>query len=495
MTHQSHGFSRNPSLGIESEPLPDITHDAVVVVPGIMGSELRDTTTNKVVWGLSNARWLRRAWFSRTGLVPLQLTPHELAGDYGRITAPRLLTTPAWSPFFNGFEPYHGLLNTIESVVAHPDAILTFPYDWRLPVSAHARALAKAARDHLTRWRNHDAHTAARPAAVDQREARLVFIAHSMGGLLTHAALTLGGDSDLATDTRGVMTLGTPYDGSVVAANILNAIQGAPIPLPHNRLATAAATMPGVHDLLPRFLCLEDGPNVRRPTPSDISDLGGDKDLFLASQTFFDTLSQQPLPRLRPVAGIGQDTVQSFQLTAGVVYASEYNFRTDNDGELKRDLHGRPLRYTSKGDGTVHRKSASPVRRAIPVYAQHGALASGKQARRTVADFLVEDDHLGLDQADGGLGLNLPDLVHPTTPWDLTVTGTDDPAGLTCTIEAVEGDYTKPARLQADGDSRLRARSTVPHDGLYRVTLTSPHSPELTQLVFAGPDSLDPRDE
>lgn len=495
MTYQAQGYSPNPSPGLEPPLVPAVTHDAVVVVPGIMGSELYDTNRNEVIWGLANSSWLTRAWLTRSGLHSLRLTPDELAGEHTRVSARRLLKTPTWSPFVKGIEPYQKLLDTIENTVADADAILTFPYDWRLPVSAHARTLAAAARDHLTRWRSHPAQIAARAHAVDDREARLVFIAHSMGGLVTYAALTLGGDHDLADDTRGVMTLGTPFQGSVVAANILNTLQGAPLPLPHNRLAAAAATMPGVHDLLPRFLCLEDGPTVRTLTPADVADLGGDKELFAASQDFFARLYRRPLPHHRPIAGIGQDTVQSLQLHAGVVHASEYCFREDNNGELKRDKHGRPLRYPVKGDGTVHRVSASPVRRAMPIYAQHGALASGEQARRAVADFLLEDDHLGPDQADDGLGLNVADYVHPRAKWDLAITGTNEPAGIECTVSAIEGDYTKPARVQADGDDRLRATLTVPDTGLYRVTVRSDHNHTLTQLVFAGPDSAGYLDE
>lgn len=207
---------------------PAVTHDAVVLVPGIMGSELYDTGTGKVLWGLAHPTWLAKAWLTKGGLAPLHLTAEEQAGDHGRIKARRLLQIPAWSPVLRGIEPYHKMTAAIENAVAHPAAVMPFPYDWRLPVEVNARRLASEAREHLERWREHPAHTAARRQAVDEREARLVFVAHSMGGLVTYAALTLGFDSDLEADTRGVMTLGTPFHGSVVAANILNTAQGAP---------------------------------------------------------------------------------------------------------------------------------------------------------------------------------------------------------------------------------------------------------------------------
>ncbi|MGV9248659.1 lipase/acyltransferase domain-containing protein [Streptomyces sp. NPDC003710] len=470
---------------------PTITHDAIVIVPGIMGSELVDTANGEVLWGLANPGWLTKAWLARSGLTPLKLTPEEQAGEAGRIQPRRLLRTPAWTPFLRGIEPYTELVRDVESVTAHPDAVLSFPYDWRLSVAFNARLLAQAARRHLEQWRSHPAHAAARRQAVDEREARLVFVAHSMGGLVTYGALTVGGDSDLATDTRGVMTLGTPFHGSVVAANILNSIQGAPLPLPHARLSALAATMPGVHDLLPRFLCMEEDADVRGLTPADVAALGGDKDLSRQSAAFFERLYEEPLPGHRSVVGIRQDTVQSMQLRNGVVIPAEYCFRTHSDGELMRDEHGRPRRFQVWGDGTVHRESASLTRRSVPIPLQHGTLASGELARRVIMDFLLEDDHLGPDQAANALGLQVPDYVVPESKWRLKVTGTDDPSGVDCTITAVEGSWSRDARLSATGNDVLHADVQVPEAGLYRLTVDAAYSPtRLTQLVFAGPGTM-----
>jgi Lecithin:cholesterol acyltransferase len=495
MNSQLGGTLPNPSPHTEPSLTPAVTHDAVVVVPGIMGSELHDTATDKVIWGLANTGWLAKAWLTRQGLTPLRLTPDELAGDHSRVQPRRLLQTPAWSPFLRGIEPYHKLLRTIESVVAHRDAIMTFPYDWRLPVAVNGRRLAHEARDHLQRWLDHRAHTDARRQAVDERPARLVFIAHSMGGLVTYAALTTGGDSDLPADTRGVMTLGTPFLGSVVAANILNAVQGGPLPLPHARLAAAAATMPAVHELLPRFLCLEDALDVRRLTPSDVAGLGGDKDLAKAAEDSFTTLYNQPLHHHRPVVGIRQNTVQSMKLINGLVIASEYCFRTDTDGTVKRDANGAPRRYQVWGDGTVHRESASLSRRTIPVFAQHGAIGNGREARRIVADFLLEDDHLGPDQAEDGIGLTVPDYTPAGTPWDCVVTGTDDPAQVECTIAATDTAWETSVRFEAIDDDQLGAKVTLPTPGLYRVTVKADYGPVVTQLVFSGPDGKDALDD
>lgn len=472
---------------LQPEMAPAVTHDAVVIVPGIMGSELYDVLTGQVLWGLAHPQWLARAWLTRDGLTPLHLTPEEQAGSLGRVQARRLLQTPAWSPFLRGIEPYHKLTRAIEETVAAPAAVMPFPYDWRLPVAVNARLLAAEARKHLERWRRHPAHAAARRRAVDEREGRLVFVAHSMGGLVTQAALTLGFDNDLSADTRGVMTLGTPFRGSVVAANILNSVQGAPLPLPHGRLAALASSMPGVHDLLPRFVCLEEGSGARRLTPSDVGALGGDEELTKNSQEFFAQLSGREMPGHRSVAGIRQDTLQSLRLENGTVLASEYCFRSHTDGELRRDENGVARRFQAWGDGTVHRDSASLKPGAVPIALQHGALASGRAARQTVADFLLEEEDLGPDQADEGLGLTVPDYVTPGTPWSLRITGTDDPGGIDCTVAAVDGGVRREVRPYAGGGDALSADVELPAAGLYRVTVEADRLPSpLTQLVFAG---------
>ncbi|MFD8816648.1 hypothetical protein ACFV23_35495, partial [Streptomyces sp. NPDC059627] len=197
----------------------------------------------------------------------------------------------------------------------------------------------------------------------------------------------------------------------------------------------------------------------------------------------------------RPVVGIRQNTVQSMKRVGGLVVASEYCFRTDTDGTVKRDANGAPRRYQVWGDGTVHRESASLDRRTVPVFAQHGAIANGREARRVIADFLLEDDHLGPDQAEDGIGLALPDYAPAGTPWNCVVTGTDDPAQVECTVAATDTDWKTPVRFEAVDDDRLGAEVTLPGPGLYRVTAKDDYGTVVTQLVFSGPAGEDALDD
>jgi hypothetical protein len=62
------------------------------------------------------------------------------------------------------------------------------------------------------------------------------------------------------------------------AALMLGSGRGAPIPLPRRRLRRVAATMPGVHDLLPTYRCVDDrlrDTDPRTLTPEDVRGFGG----------------------------------------------------------------------------------------------------------------------------------------------------------------------------------------------------------------------------
>src|SRR5260370_35861469 len=82
-----------------------VCRDAVIVIPGIMGSELVDAETGDVLWGLSPRTYLR-FWTSGGGLERLQGTDQERGGKTGPIRATGLLRFPVASPIFGGFEPY-----------------------------------------------------------------------------------------------------------------------------------------------------------------------------------------------------------------------------------------------------------------------------------------------------------------------------------------------------------------------------------------------------
>lgn len=478
---------------------PDHVHDAVIVVPGIMGSALYDTVRSEFIWGLRDLGWLQRAWHRGDGLLPLHLTPEERNGHFGRVKPVELLRVPAWAPFLQGFEPYNHLLKEVRAAVADPAAVREFPYDWRLPVAVNGQLLAKAAYEHLHSWRSQPAHHSARQQHPAERPAQLVFVAHSMGGLVTRSALVEA--PELAAETRAVITLGTPFLGSVKAAAILNGGRSDPLPvLPRRRLQALAATLPGLYSLLPAYRCVEAGIEVQHLTPSDVEALGGDRHLAAEAQEYQARLRLSPeiLPGHRAVVGSSQPTMQSMRLESGVVHEQYVGFEQHRDGDLIRDRAGVPLRKDRMGDGTVYRESASsgagPAVTYLPL--QHGALAKGSDAVGHIRAILTErDGDIGPPMGAGDIGLVVPDVVEAGEAWTVRLTGTDSYAGISCNVhDAATGRRIATPRL-GWRDASIVAQVTLPAPGLYRVHIEAGGYAPVTQLVLAtDPDDADEED-
>jgi hypothetical protein len=182
------------------------------------------------------------------GLEALRLTKDEREGRYGRVRATRLLRFPAFAPVLAGFSPYAALVRDVRRAVCHASAVLEFAYDWRLPVAHSGRLLAEAAGEHLERWAASGEHAVARRGDPEGDEpARLVLVAHSMGGLVARQACAVPGFADMV---RAVVTLGTPFFGAPKAVTLLGSGRDAPLPLPRARTRGLAVTLPGVYDLL-----------------------------------------------------------------------------------------------------------------------------------------------------------------------------------------------------------------------------------------------------
>jgi pimeloyl-ACP methyl ester carboxylesterase len=464
---------------------PHRSRDAVVIIPGIMGSALRERDTGQMCWGLDRLGWYARAW--TRDMSALHVTDDERAGRTGRIEACGLLRTPALIPGLGGIEPYTYLARKISQSVVHGDAVLEFAYDWRLPVRHNADLLAIAADEHLTKWRRTCA------------EARLVLVAHSMGGLVARALTLIGGAID---ELRAVVTLGTPYRGSPLAALLLATGRGSPIPLPRRQVRDLAAAMPGLHDLLPSYRCVDTGTDGLRLTPADVQALGGDADLAADAarlHALLDAEIERPdlgqiIERQRrfdaithALTGIGQATAQSLQLDAGTARPLRHGFRVHPDGELIRDEHGLLERVDRTGDGTVPRVSAHRPG-AESIAQQHGALARTREAADFVCGVITAGEiEYGGRLGDGDLGLDLPDLVTCGQEWSLAITGVDNAADVRCRIQDADTDTDLARPRLEERDEGLCARVELAKPGLYRVLASGSGSSPVTRLVLAVP--------
>ncbi|MFJ3973526.1 hypothetical protein ACIPYR_36035 [Streptomyces parvus] len=486
----------------------DRTRDACVVVPGIMGSVLEDAATGIPLWGADLAM-LTNSLAGEGFLRALHANAQEQAADADtarrdpltRIRATALLATPWWLPVFGGFDPYNDVHGTLTGVVLASDAVASFPYDWRLAVSYNGALLARAARAHLAQWREQVAARSEWRAAGEQRP-RLLFAAHSMGGLVVRAALEQ--DPELAAETRAVITVGTPFLGSakaILALNLLNTEAGPRWLL--QRVQKMAATLPGVHDLLPGYRCLDQGLDVERLTAADVARFGGDPDLAARSFRELACHREKPfaMPGHRAIVGEAQPTVQTLeeQQSAGyaVAVGRHHAFDVGGDGELLRDpATGIPARRNTYGDGTVHTPSAQAGTQAITyVFGHHGTLMCHDEVLRQIRGIALERPlgaHLGGDSTGTGPGLETPHLGGTFgEPLTLTVTGLATPAGVSLSVRsATTGSAGHPLTLRRDPgrtDGALSARFTADAPDLFRVTLKTGIHPAISQLVLVSP--------
>jgi pimeloyl-ACP methyl ester carboxylesterase len=188
----------------------------VLVVPGIMGSQL----------GLERARPLPHdiVW----------LDPIDIA--HGRLAA---LTVPDAAPVVSLGVMLFSYLRLKLYLRAHGFAVEFHDYDWRLPVAESGRALA------------------ARLQGL--RPARVALVAHSMGGLVSRAALMHAH----TTHVQRLVLLGTPNSGSFAAVQALRGSYA--VVRKVARIAGAAtaeslatdvfSSFPSLYELLPRTPC------------------------------------------------------------------------------------------------------------------------------------------------------------------------------------------------------------------------------------------------
>lgn len=465
-------------------------HDAVVVVPGIMGSELIDAASGKTLWGAPHLfKYTARMHADR--LRSLAVTEDERAGRVGRIRTGGLLSVHEWMPDLGGIEPYSRMLNDLRTYAVHPHAVVPFAYDWRLSVRYNAGLLADAAHRHLERWRSHRAHADHMRDTGEERPARLLFVAHSMGGLLVRELFRIPGAAD---EVRAVLTAGTPFSGSVKSAIVLaSGKAGAPW-LPKTALREAGRTMPGLYDLLPSYRCVWEGEDTRRLKVSDITALGGDADLVRDAQEWQDASAETGLRGHSMVVGVAQPTPLSLRIEDGRAVTARHLPGRRPDGVLRRDGRNRAVTEDGMGDGTVFRDAAATGNATeIPVARKHGSLMSSKQVRTTAVSALSglrDPGERGSVLGHGEFGLDAPEAARPGEPFTIRLTGADDPSEVRCAVEEVTGaEVSARATLKPEQSdaATMSGQCTLPRPGLYRIEVTGGLEP-VSHLVMAVAD-------
>jgi Lecithin:cholesterol acyltransferase len=317
-----------------------LMRDVIVCLPGITGSVLRKD--GKDVWNVSGGALIGALQTLGGSITDLKLSGDSPeAEDLGDgITAPKMIRDIHLIPGIWKIDGYSKMLRYIEETfdVTRGRNLFEFPYDWRRDNRSSARRLARLGREWLNEWRK----------SSGAKNAKLVLVGHSMGGLISRYFLEcLAG----WRDTRTLVTFGTPYRGSVDALETL--VNGHRIRF--FDLTELARSFTSIHQLLPTYPCYDSGDgNLARVDEADIPHLDPAK--AKAALDFHREIRDAVDEHLKDdeyvqgrygigrVVGIRQPTKQS-----GV--------RAGDKLTILKSLGGKD----PSGDGTVPRPSATPL--------------------------------------------------------------------------------------------------------------------------------------
>jgi pimeloyl-ACP methyl ester carboxylesterase len=298
----------------------------VYVLPGIMGSKLGTARQHG-----SQIVWLHPVAIANGGILDLA-TPTD-----GKLVASGVM-----------LPGYLKLKLMLEIAGFRP---IFFPFDWRCDLFELGRVLL----DHMT--------------ANGQRDVMLV--AHSMGGLVARAALTL----DTQSRIRKLVQLGAPNGGSFAPVQALRAVYPTVrkiAALDHHHSAEELARkvfleLPGLYQMLPSpERCTVDLFDVRS-WPKD--DLVPNPTLLEAARAGRARLGPAD-ERCTLIAGVAQETITSLRL---IDDHFEYTITRDGDGTV-------PLALTSW-----------PKARAWYAEESHGGLTNNNVVLSAVIDLLKSD--------------------------------------------------------------------------------------------------------
>ena len=349
--------------------------------------------------------------------------------------------------------------------------LFEFPYDWRRDNRNAASRLQRKSHDWLKDWR----------ASSGAKDAKLVLVGHSMGGLISRYFLEC---LDGWRDTRTLVTFGTPYRGSVNALDVL--VNGMKIKF--FDLTELARSFTSIHQLLPTYPCYDGGDRkLKRVDEAEIPHL--DRAKAKAALDFHREIAAAVDAHRKEQAYI--DGGYGLGRVVGIKQPTKQSAVRDGDRlKLLRTIGG----DDPSGDGTVPRPSATPLE-----YEDDEGAAFSAEAHAS----LQNDDQVLL-QLTGVLtgnviewaqfreaaptievSLDVEDLYDAADPVLVRAKPDRDPAeGLEVVAVDVESDEEAARRSLAKRDDDWYYAELGPlAEGAYRVTVDGATVQPVTDLV------------
>ncbi len=462
--------------------------DMVVLLPGVMGSVLQKNGED--IWNISvEALWrgTREIVSRRSLLEELTLQEDYPERDYldDGIRATGLIQDARLVPGFFKVDGYSYIRNQlIKDFNITPGKVdedkranfFEFPYDWRRDNRVAARLLKKLIDQKLPRWQ--EIHPG----------AKVILIAHSMGGIVARYYLEhLGG----AEHCKALITLGTPYRGSVKILNYLaNGFRKRPLP----ELTEVVRSFTSAYQLLPIYPMVNVAGNWQRVAEAD-NIPGVVKERAKQGREFLLSLKGTGAYQTKPIVGVGQSTLQSATFANGKLEVSQDTLPSSpNTQEALSEGF-------ATGDGTVPLLSAIPPELSdklqdVPLIECHGSLQCNPQIwalvktalmrlQNRISDFQNPKSIQSLPPR-AGISLALDDLYLPDEPVQLgaeiinveseTLNSTGNFGGLNAIITRVRvsGEQEKvETEFKQQEDTRyvLTLDPNVLAPGLYRLSV------------------------
>lgn len=443
---------------------PQPMHDVIVLLPGIMGSVLKKD--GRDLWAPSAAGLIDAFRTLGHSIDALKLT-HDApdVDDLGDgVTADRLFPDVHLFPGLWKIDGYTKVARRIKSEFAvEPEAnFFEFPYDWRRDNRVAARRLARKTHDWLRAWRTRSGN----------EKAKLILIAHSMGGLVSRYFLEC---LDGWRDTKMLITFGTPYAGSLNALDfIANGFKKQLGGLVLADLTNLLRSFTSVYQLLPIYPCYAagDGKLVRVGETPGIP--GVDATRAAQALAFHREIEHAVDAHrkdgaylrdgyaIHPIVGTYQTTSQSAQ-------------RSDHGVKVLPTYPGRD--YVD-GDGTVPRSSATPIELSgkgteVFVAEIHGSLQNADPALVQVAGLLSPVYEALRGPLPPGISLSLDDAYAAGEPIRIRSRCQDDEAELAAVVVDAGSGREVARSVMRPGSGDLQEAECPPlPEGTYRATVS-----------------------